>query len=180
MRAITISLLYLGLLGGPSALGQGYRCDWAAVGIAGGGMSGADHRVGATAGQTAAGPMAGATYRAFIGFWQADYGVGIYERESPVLPEGLVTRLEAAFPNPAPGRASIRYALGAAGPVSLAVHDITGRRVRTLAAGPRPTGRHAVDWRGDDDAGRALANGVYLCRFAAGETRTTRKLILAR
>jgi hypothetical protein len=143
-------------------------------------MSGTGYRVGATAGQTAAGPMTGAAYHALIGFWQAEIEVGILDREGPVLPEGLVTRLEAIAPNPLRGRAQVRYALGAAGPVSLTVHDITGRQVRELVSGPRPAGRHAVDWRGEDDAGRELANGVYFCRFAAGEARTTSKLVLAR
>ncbi|MFO7637826.1 MAG: FlgD immunoglobulin-like domain containing protein [bacterium] len=159
---------------------QPYRCDWAVVGIAGGGMSGADHRVGTTAGQTAAGPMTGPAYYAFIGFWQTDVSVGMAEKQGPVQPEGPVTRLEAITPNPLRGRAQIRYSLTAELAVSITVHDITGRRVRVLASGTRPPGRYSADWRGDDDAGRALANGVDFCRFATGETRTTRKLILAR
>lgn len=175
------TLCVLGLLCVSVALAQPYKCDWGAVGIAGGRMSGAEHRAGATAGQTAAGPIAGATYRAFIGFWQADYGVGVAEDKlGPTLPEGPITRLEAIAPNPLPGRAQVRYSLAAAMPVSITVHDITGRRVRTLAAGPQPAGRHSVAWRGDDDAGRELANGIYFCRFAAGEVRTTSKLVLAR
>ena len=109
MRRTATVLLCLGVFGGAALLAQSYRCDWAVVGIAGGGMSGADHRVGATAGQTAAGPMTGPAYYAFIGFWYGEAGVGIAEEnQGPVLPEGPVTRLEAITPNPLRGRAQIR------------------------------------------------------------------------
>ncbi|MFO7675719.1 MAG: T9SS type A sorting domain-containing protein, partial [bacterium] len=145
-----------------------------------GGMSGTAYRVGATAGQTAAGRLAGAQYLAFIGFWQADAEVGILDREGPALSRGLETRLEAIAPNPFRAGTVVRYALGTGGPVRLTVHDLCGRQVRVLVAGERPAGRYAADWRGEDDAGRELANGVYFCRFAAGDTRTTQKLILAR
>ena len=180
MRSIALTLLCLGVLGGTLSLAQPYRCDWSVIGIAGGGMRAADYRAGATAGQTAAGLMAGTAYRAFIGFWQTDVSVGILEKQGPTLPEGPVTRLEAITPNPLPGRAQIRYSLAAELAVSITVLDITGRRVRTLAAGPQPAGRHTVAWHGDDDAGQELANGVYLCRFAAGDVRSVSKLILTR
>ena len=180
MRYAAAALLCLCVLGSPTVLAQPYRCDWGVVGIAAGGMSGTVYRTGVTAGQTAAGSMTCAQYHAFIGFWQSDVSVGIYERESPVLPEVPVTRLEGIAPNPLRGRVAIRYALATATAVSITVHDITGRQVRELVCGPRPAGRHAVDWRGEDDAGRELANGVYFCRFGAGEVRTTSKLVLAR
>ena len=180
MRHAAVALLCLGVLGGSFLLAQPYRCDWSVVGSGGGAMAGTAYRCGATAGQTAAGSLAGAQYRAFIGFWQAEAEVGILEREGPVLPEGLVTRLEAIAPNPCPGLAQVRYALGAEGPVSITVHDLCGRQVRVLASGVRAPGRYTAEWRGEDDAGRELANGVYFCRFAAGDTRATRKVILAR
>jgi hypothetical protein len=179
MRLVKLALA-LGIFIGPPCLAQDYRCDWSVVGIGGGEMGSAEYRCGATAGQTAAGPMAGTSFLAMIGFWQSGYEVGIHEET--VLPNAgrLDTRLEEVSPNPCPGRAALRFALAGAGPVSLTVHDMCGRLVRTLAAGPRPAGSYSVEWRGDDDAGRVLANGVYFCRFAAGDARTTRKLVLAR
>ncbi|MFO7676432.1 MAG: FlgD immunoglobulin-like domain containing protein [bacterium] len=173
-------LVALCALCGSGLFAQPYRCDWAVVGSGGGTMTGTAYRVGATAGQTAAGALAGAQYHAFVGFWQADAEVGILDREGPALSRGLETRLEAIAPNPFRAGTVVRYALGAAGPVSVTVHDLSGRQVRVLASGVRPAGRYSVDWRGEDDAGRELANGVYFCRFAAGETRTTQKLVLAR
>ncbi|MFO7676177.1 MAG: hypothetical protein R6X12_07685, partial [bacterium] len=89
MRRTTTVLFCLGILGGAPLLAQSYRCDWAVVASGGGGMSGTAYRVGATAGQTAAGRLAGAQYLAFIGFWQADAEVGILDREGPALSRGL-------------------------------------------------------------------------------------------
>jgi len=162
------------------ASGQNYRCDWGVVGFGAGELTG-DYRCGATLGQTAAGQMAGMQFLAHIGFWQAvSDTTGIRDAEAPGRPERLVTRLEAIAPNPCPGRAKVRYSLGAAGPVSLVVHDLAGRQVRVLVGGVRQSGHHAVEWRGEDDAGRRLGNGVYFCRLRAGQTQVTRRLVVAR
>lgn len=166
---------------GSFSLGQIYKCDWSVNGIGGGDVSSTAYRCGATVGQTAVGFMSGPAYRALIGFWQAvSDTTGIRDMETPVADEALRTRLEAIAPNPCPGRVLVRYAVGSEGLVSLVVHDLAGRQVRVLANGNRRPGRYVADWRGDDDAGRKLGNGIYFCRFVAGETRATRKLILAR
>jgi hypothetical protein len=39
-------------------------------------------------------------------------------------------------------------------------------------------GRYSVTWNGRDHLGRSLANGVYFCRFSAGNYRATEKLVL--
>jgi flagellar hook assembly protein FlgD len=58
------------------------------------------------------------------------------------------------------------------------IYDLTGRRVATLLDGPAAAGAQAIDWDGRDDAGRQLASGVYLLRFAAAETCEQGKLVL--
>ncbi|NNF07392.1 MAG: T9SS type A sorting domain-containing protein, partial [Candidatus Eisenbacteria bacterium] len=60
--------------------------------------------------------------------------------------------------------------------VTAYVYDMRGRRVRTLADGSHPAGRHSIPWNGRDDGGQAVANGVYFMRFQAGETSDTIKL----
>ncbi len=60
------------------------------------------------------------------------------------------------------------------------LYDIRGRLVRTLHDGRLAEGRHELVWHGDDDAGRALASGVYFYEVkAAGEERIG-KLTLVR
>ncbi len=66
------------------------------------------------------------------------------------------------------------------GRVSLKLYDIRGRQVKTLHDGPLTEGRHELVWHGDDDAGRALASGVYFYEAkAVGEERIG-KLTLVR
>uniref|UniRef100_A0A7C4GJU3 T9SS type A sorting domain-containing protein n=1 Tax=candidate division WOR-3 bacterium TaxID=2052148 RepID=A0A7C4GJU3_UNCW3 len=180
MRAVAIGLLCLGVLGGSILSAQSYRCDWGVNGIGGGEMSGAGYRCGATAGQTAVGMMTGTDYLVLIGFWQGDYQTGIRDEEHGPAVGPLLTRLEAVLPNPFRSGTVVRYVLGAEELVSVTVHDLTGRQVRRLVSGQQLPGRYTVRWQGEDDMGRLLGNGIYFCRFAAGETRSTRKLILAR
>ncbi|MFO7638878.1 MAG: M1 family aminopeptidase [bacterium] len=92
--------------------------------------------------------------------------------EQQLSPEVGVTRpvLHAPAPNPARGRSVVRYSLPQARDVTLAVHDVTGRLVRTLASGRRTAGHYSAEVRG-------LAAGAYLVRLTAGGVTETRKLI---
>ncbi|MBK9471437.1 MAG: CapA family protein [bacterium] len=92
----------------------------------------------------------------------------------------------ACHPNPFNPRTTIELALagpaGGAVPVEVAVHDLAGRRVRILYAGPLESGRlHGLSWDGADDRGRPLASGVYFCRATAdGRPAPALKLTLVR
>ena len=54
-----------------------------------------------------------------------------------------------------------------AGSGALSLCDVAGRRLRSLRDGPLPAGALRVDWDGRDDAGRALASGVYFAQTTA-------------
>ncbi len=156
-----------------------YRCDWSVVGIGGGDMTSAAYKCGATAGQTATGFITGSNYWALIGFWQAGEQTGV--REQMYSPIGsFVTRLYSPFPTPAVRSVTIRYSLATEGPVTLRVHDLTGRLVRTLCASGMKRGTYSITWNGTDDRGGELAHGVYFCRLVAGDYRATEKLVLQR
>ncbi|MBI5169149.1 MAG: hypothetical protein HZA61_06650 [Candidatus Eisenbacteria bacterium] len=71
----------------------------------------------------------------------------------------------SAGPNPAFGAVSFAFSLARAGEVELEVYDASGRRVRTLARGPRAAGAQSVAWDTRDDAGRACAPGAYWARL---------------
>ena len=79
-------------------------------------------------------------------------------------------------PNPATPGSPMRFRLGNAGHVDLALFDVTGQRVRVLASGGFPAGEHAVPWDGVDDAGRTLAAGVYFLSLRADGVSSTRKV----
>jgi hypothetical protein len=66
-------------------------------------------------------------------------------------------------------------------PITLAVHDAAGRRVRTLAQGVFSPGPHAVRWDGRDAAGAQVGAGVYFGRLEVpGERAITRPVLLVR
>lgn len=88
------------------------------------------------------------------------------------------TALHAAAPNPFNPVTRIRWDVARPGPVRVTVHDLRGRRVRTLASGHHDAGTFTADWRGDDDAGRTLAAGVYVVRLEAPGRVDARKVTL--
>ena len=176
LRAICVLCALCGSL----SIAQNYRCDWSVVGLGGGEMSSSAYKCGATAGQTAAGLITGLNYWALIGYWEAEGQTGVREQAYSPNQGPLKTRLYAPRPNPFRTRLAIRYSLAAEWPVTLRVHDLTGRIVRTFADGVARPGRYSVNWNGTDDRGRELARGVYFCRFSAGDYRTTEKLVMQR
>jgi hypothetical protein len=81
----------------------------------------------------------------------------------------------AVTPNPAHGRVAFTFAGCRAGPESLVVRDVQGRRVRRLD----PGGNQAA-WDGRDDAGRPVPNGTYFATLIAGGRSTTTRFSLLR
>ena len=91
------------------------------------------------------------------------------------------TRFELSpnFPNPFNPTTTIRYALPTAAKVSLIVYTVRGEKVATLAEEVRrEAGYHAVVWDGRNDAGAAVASGVYFVRMQAGFFMQARKMVL--
>jgi hypothetical protein len=76
--------------------------------------------------------------------------------------------LATIFPNPFNLRTTIAFELAEAAPIELAIFDLRGRRVRVMESGSRPSGRHQTTWDGQDDEGKAVPTGTYLCRLARG------------
>ncbi len=83
-------------------------------------------------------------------------------------------------PNPARGGSTLRFALPRDARVSLGIHDAAGRRVRRLVDGPVAAGEHAIAWDGRDDAGAAVASGLYFCRLEAEGRVLTARLTTVR
>ena len=96
-------------------------------------------------------------------------------------PVAYRNRLAHNHPNPFNPQTTIVYELERTGPVWLRVHDLSGRLVRTLVAGTViESGVRQVVWRGEDDAGRAVAAGVYFYRIEATGFSATRRMVLIR
>jgi hypothetical protein len=77
-------------------------------------------------------------------------------------------------PNPFSTRTSFDVTLPQVATVDLAVHDLAGRRIATLASGAYTAGRHTFDWDGAGARG-----GMYYVRLTVnGEVRSTRVAFL--
>src|SRR3972149_1801965 len=60
----------------------------------------------------------------------------------------------------------------------LAVYNVLGHKVKTLASGSFSGGEHAVVWNGRDERGEPLSSGVYFYRLVAETLVQTRKMVL--
>jgi len=98
--------------------------------------------------------------------------------ETPVL--DAARRLLPPHPNPFNPKVTLRLRLLARGPVNLAIHDVTGRRLRELMVGELPAGEYAFDWDGCDARGAPVASGVYFARLENMAGVEAVKLVLLR
>jgi hypothetical protein len=92
----------------------------------------------------------------------------VIEPEGVVSDDGAIRMPSVLYaPTPNPFRAATRlgYAVEADGPVDVAVFGVSGRRVRSLVSEHQAAGQYAVEWDGRDDAGHAVASGVYFYRL---------------
>ena len=88
-------------------------------------------------------------------------------------------RLLPPRPNPARSGAEIAFELPREAPVEVAVYDLGGRRVATVASGRLGEGHHSVRWNAQDESGRRVAAGLYFVRFSTpGLTRVHRLALL--
>jgi hypothetical protein len=83
----------------------------------------------------------------------------------------------AATPNPARDVSAIHFDLPRGGAVTLAVFDVAGRLVRTLADEAFEPGRHVRPWDGRTNAGPRASAGVYFAKLVAPGGALTKTLV---
>lgn len=96
----------------------------------------------------------------------------------------LVDRIDAVQPNPVVERCTVSFTLARAGAVDLALYDVAGRRVATLARGQFAAGPHALAFgstgAGGGSGGARLAAGVYWLRLATPAGASARAVVRLR
>jgi hypothetical protein len=99
----------------------------------------------------------------------------------PAAGSSTALQLRPAAPNPFRAGTELRFATPTAGPVTLEIFDVHGRRVAVPLAGePLDAGAHAVRWDGRNRSGRAVAAGVYFLRLQAGSEARSGKILRLR
>jgi hypothetical protein len=96
----------------------------------------------------------------------------------PAIPNQA--ELEQNFPNPFNPQTTIRFSLTRRAYVNIAVYNILGQRVTTLADREYEAGEHQVIWDGRDASGRQAASGIYLYQIKSEQLTKSRKMILLR
>lgn len=94
-----------------------------------------------------------------------------------LVPSRLVLRQNS--PNPFNPSTAIGFELPSPGAVRLAVYDVRGRWVRTLAEGAMDAGSHTATWDGRDARGVRAGSGLYFYKLDAGGNSDVRKMVLA-
>jgi hypothetical protein len=103
--------------------------------------------------------------------------------DAPVVTGPAPTAFALSTPRPNPfGRTTVlELAIPEGqGGATVAVFDLQGRRIATLADGEGRAGRYQLSWDGRDSSGREVAAGVYFVRLESASRQETRKITLLR
>ncbi len=98
------------------------------------------------------------------------------QTEAAPLPQTFA--LAQNFPNPFNPSTNVQYVVPRTGTVKLAIFDVTGRHIATLAEGIKAAGTYSAVWDGKADNGVSAASGVYFYRLEAAGFSATRKMVL--
>ncbi len=102
------------------------------------------------------------------------------DREGDLVPQRF--ELEQNYPNPFNPSTTIRFAVEKTAFTDVAVYNVIGQKVKTLAAETMTPGFYTTTWNGTDDNGQSVTTGVYFVRMVAtgdnAEFNSLRKLLL--
>jgi len=110
--------------------------------------------------------------------------VSAVRRQSGIVPTSYA--LQQNYPNPFNPTTTVAFDIAKNSFTDIAVYDVLGRKVATLASGQLSPGTYKAQWNGTDDRGFAASSGLYFVRLEAhgldaGNTQVfsaTRKLLL--
>jgi hypothetical protein len=91
---------------------------------------------------------------------------------------GPSTMMANPTPNPSHGAVRFAFAVRSGDTGSVALFDIAGRRVRTLVENLEGPVTQAVVWDLLDDAGHAVAPGVYFVQLDTGTTTLSKRVVI--
>ncbi len=95
------------------------------------------------------------------------------------------TTLLPNYPNPFNPETWIPYRLAREAEVTITIYDTKGTRVRRLALGNQAAGYYAergkaAYWDGRNERGEAVASGIYIYQFRAGDYAASRRLVIVK
>ena len=88
--------------------------------------------------------------------------------------------LKQNYPNPLQSSTTIEFSLPDPQHATLSIYDTMGRLVKVLLDKDMAAGLHRIEWHGDGQSVRQLANGIYFYRLKTDSQTFQRKMILLR
>lgn len=82
------------------------------------------------------------------------------------------------YPNPFNPETEISYNLPTGDFVQLTIHDLLGRKIKTLVSEYQQAGKYSIKWNGKDEDGRPLVSGIYLYSFKSKSFTDSKKMML--
>ncbi len=102
------------------------------------------------------------------------------DRDGDLTPQRF--DLQQNYPNPFNPSTTIKFAVEKTAFADVAVYNVIGQKVKTLAAEVLTPGFYTTTWNGTDDNGQSVTTGVYFVRMAAtgdnADFTALRKLLL--
>jgi len=104
--------------------------------------------------------------------FKSEYGLGIEDEENALLISQQI-KLFQNYPNPFNPVTNVRFFLPKAGPVTIEVFDVAGKKMATVLNSKKPAGSYSIEFDGSN-----LASGIYFYRLQAGQFVDVKKMIL--
>ena len=86
----------------------------------------------------------------------------------------------AVTPNPSSGAVTFACEVDRAGEGTVAIFDLTGRRVAEVARGSFEAGRRVLHWDGSGADGERSGRGIYFVRMVVNRKEVARRFTLTR
>jgi endoglucanase len=94
------------------------------------------------------------------------------------LASGNIPKLQL-MPNPMIGSTTVSCFLSKSGPARISIYNIDGQKITDLVNKSLPEGYFSVQWFGNDDHGKKMPDGIYICQLITDKYQKCCKLIKA-
>jgi len=84
------------------------------------------------------------------------------------------------YPNPFNPATTIEYQIPAAGEVKIQILAVNGQLVKSFVNTHASSGSYTVSWDGKNDAGLAVASGLYIYRVTFADAVVTKKMMFVK
>ena len=113
-------------------------------------------------------------------FWLIHYTPTEMSLSENIIVQPQNFQLYDAYPNPFNPQTAIHYMLKNDTHLKIKIHDITGKKIKTIMDGIQKAGYHNYIWNSKNDMGQNVSNGIYFYSIETQLEQKTKKMILVR